>query len=368
MQLTKLLSFVLLGAAAVSAQEQPATTNETTSLGNSSATIAELITDPNNNLGIKRFASLLQSDSGYQPIIDLLGNQTANYTCFVPNDRVMTKIMYLYKAYANSQKLNVTGDYPPANFTISNVSISDIIYYHIVNESMQLSNLTSYVNIVHSMLNNETIDRLGTGLPILIENNATYHEFNNKTWLQTHGKYLEYEVGNGNDDGDVSFKDVEASNGYVNVIKSILVPPTKPSQVIAHADDTEILAKILKNHPELAEELDNANNFTLFAPDDDALEDFEFENMSNETIRSIVMAHIVPGVYYSTNLTEQAAANNGNTNLTTMNNIELPVSVNGSKITLNNTVEVEEANIFFNSGVMYVIDKVLDYPPKQATA
>ncbi|KAI7905444.1 FAS1 domain-containing protein [Cokeromyces recurvatus] len=360
MQLKKLLSFILLGAATVSTQESSQQTTQTPT-GNSSATIAELLTDPNNKLGIKKFAGLLQSDSGYQPIIDLLNNQTANYTCFIPSDRTMNKAMHIFKSYANANNLNITNDYPPASFTISNITISDIIYYHIVNDSIQLSNLTSYTNIVYSMLNNDSINFLDTGLPILIENNASYDEFNDQAWMNNNSQYLEYEVGNGDDDGDVLYKDIEASNGYINIIDTVLFPPMKPTEVIDRVDDTETFAKLLKNHPEVSEELNNAKNFTLFAPDDDALEDFDFDNLSNDAVRSIIFAHTIPGVYYSTNFTEQAAANNGYLNLTTVNNAQLPIFINGTRITLNDTARVEESNIFFNNGVMYVIDKVLNY-------
>lgn len=212
MQLSKLLSLVVLGASAAAAQQQQQPT------GNSSATIVELLTAPNNTLGVSKFVSLLQSDPGYQPAINLL-SQPGNYTCFIPNDRVISKLLMVWKAYARAHNLNDTA-YPPANLTIQNLTLADVVSYHVLNDKVQLANMSNYVNVAHSILNDTKVDLLGTGLPVLIENNATWNEFNNQTWLQENGQYLEYEVGNGVDDADVRYHDLEASNGYVNVISS----------------------------------------------------------------------------------------------------------------------------------------------------
>lgn len=133
-----------------------------------------------------------------------------------------------------------------------------------------------------------------------------------------------------------------------------------PSVVIQEADDVEDIADLLKAHPELAATLDGLKNFTFFAPDDRALKGVNFKNMDNATIKNIVMNHLVEGVYYSTNLTENAASTNGRFNLTTLNNGTLPIFVNGSSVTLNNTARVVEPNIFFNNGVMHVINKLLN--------
>lgn len=213
MQLSKLLSLVVLSASAAAAQQQ-----QEQPTGNSSATIVELLTAPNNNLGVSKFVGFLQSDPAFQPAINLL-SQPGNYTCFIPNDRVMNKVLMIWKAYAKSHNMDAT-TYPPANLTIQNLTLADVVSYHVLNDKVQLANMSNYVNIAHSILNDTKVDLLGTGLPVLIENNATWNQFNNQTWLQSNGQYLEYEVGNGVDDADVRYHDLEASNGYVNVISS----------------------------------------------------------------------------------------------------------------------------------------------------
>ncbi|KAI8645968.1 FAS1 domain-containing protein [Parasitella parasitica] len=359
MQLSKLLSLVLLGASAAAAQQQqPTGDGSDQPTGNSSATIIELLTSPNNFLGVSKFVDLVQSDDGYKPVVDLL-SQPGNYTCLVPNDRVMNKLLKVWKAYSKAKGLNAT-TYPPANLTIENLTLADVVSYHVLNDKVQLANMSNYVNVAHSILNTSNADHLGTGLPVLIENNATWSQFNNQTWLQSYGQYLEYEVGNGNDDADVVYKDLEASNGYVNVISSVLIPPMKPSVVLEETDDVEDIADLLAQYPDIAAHLDSMNNFTFFAPNDRALKGVNFRNMDNDTIKETILNHFVQGVYYTTNFTALGTSNNGRFNLTTLNNGTLPVFVNGSTITLNNTARVVEPNIFFNNGVMHVINKKLN--------
>jgi uncharacterized surface protein with fasciclin (FAS1) repeats len=213
MQLSKLLSLVLLGVSAVAAQEQ-----QQTPTGNKSATLVELLTAPNNTLGVSKFVDLIQSDSGYKPVVDLL-SQPGNYTCFIPNNRIMNKILLLWGVYAKSHNLNATG-YPPANLTIQNLTLADLVSYHVLDDKVKLANMSNYINVAHSILNKTDVDLLGTGLPVLIENNATWKQFNNQSWLKANSQYLQYEVGNGNDEADVRYHDLEASNGYANVITS----------------------------------------------------------------------------------------------------------------------------------------------------
>lgn len=133
-----------------------------------------------------------------------------------------------------------------------------------------------------------------------------------------------------------------------------------PSVVIDQAEAVEDIANLLEAHPELAATLDGMKNFTFFAPNDRALKGVNFRKMDNATIKNIVMNHLVEGVYYSTNFTANADSSNGNFNLTTLNNGTLPVFVNGSTITLNDTARVVQPNIFFNNGVMHVINKLLN--------
>lgn len=209
MQIGKYLALAALTASmAASAQEM-----------NNNGTLFDLLTAPNNTLGVSKFVGLVSSDTGYAPVVDLL-KQPGNYTVFVPNDRFLSRMVPVWKAYSKIHHLNYTGDYPPANFSFNNLSLVDLITYHVVGDKFRLADLTSNIKIVNSLLNKTEVDMLGTGLPILIESNATTSQLANQTWVDAYGHYLEYEAGNGVHDSDVKHKDLSASNGYLNVIDS----------------------------------------------------------------------------------------------------------------------------------------------------
>lgn len=234
MQIGKYLTLALVSATAIAAQGQ-ASNGSTTQGGNGSTTqggngttgqangtIFDLLTAPNNTLNATKFVGLVKSDSGYQPIVNLLQNP-GNLTAFVPNDKILTKVLGVWKAYARAHKINSTGDYPPANMSYNNITIADLITYHVVGERVNLTNLTDSnvsVSVVNSVLNQSDVDHLGTGLPILIGNNATWVQFHNQTWMQANGSYLQYEVGNGLNESEVLIKDLNATNGLLNIISS----------------------------------------------------------------------------------------------------------------------------------------------------
>lgn len=139
------------------------------------------------------------------------------------------------------------------------------------------------------------------------------------------------------------------------------MPPGKPAMVLSQNKNITTLWKVLKTQPDLVNTLQNLTNFTLFAPSNKALRNVHFSGLSNDTIKNIILTHVVPGVYYSTNISQAAAANNGNVTVSAINNQSLPVFVNSTdgSITLNDTIRVIQANVLFNSGVMHVIDGLL---------
>jgi uncharacterized surface protein with fasciclin (FAS1) repeats len=207
MQLGKYLILAIVSAtAAVSAQE-------------ANGTILDIVTAPNNTLGVSKFVGLLTSDPGYGPLVDTL-KAPGNLTTFIPNDKSFSKFLTAWKAYAKAHHLNQTGEYPLANATYKNITVADLITYHVVGDRVNLTNLTdSNVNIVNSALNASGVAFFnGSGLPLVIKNNATYKEFHNQTWYKNHSQYLRYKVGNGVNFSTVQYKGINATNGLVNVI------------------------------------------------------------------------------------------------------------------------------------------------------
>ncbi|RCH94422.1 hypothetical protein CU097_010760 [Rhizopus azygosporus] len=355
MKVIQYLAIALLAALAVFAQ------NETTP----NATIFELLSTNNRTLHTARFIDLLNSDAGYRPVIDLLSNSTANLTVFVPNDNTLNMISRAYRSYNQAHHINSTSEYPPANWSYHNVTVLDVLQYHVVNESFLLTNLTTgNVTVAFSMLSNSSINHyINSTLPLLIQPNATYENATNQTWLDTNARYLRFHVGNGVNSSTVINKDLNATNGHINIIQSVLIPPLEPSVVIPEVRNVSYLAEALHRYPMLNETLNNATNFTIFAPDSRSFQLSQAEGMDNDTLRQLALSHIVYGLYFTTNFTQNATINNGEFNLTTFNNnATLPASVNAtsSQITLNGTAKVIRSNILFNNGIMHIIDRPLN--------
>lgn len=63
--------------------------------------------------------------------------------------------------------------------------------------------------------------------------------------------------------------------------------------------------------------------FTVFVPDNNALQTVDISTLDNDTIDNLIQAHIFQGVYYSTNLTD-------NSSITTE-------SISGANVTLQKT-------------------------------
>lgn len=84
--------------------------------------------------------------------------------------------------------------------------------------------------------------------------------------------------------------------------------------------------------------------------------------MNNDTIQALIMNHLVPGVYFTPNITANALTNQGNTNFTSFSNVTFPAYFNSTSgnITLNDTTHIVQPNIFFNNGVMHVIDSIIN--------
>ncbi|KAG1138277.1 hypothetical protein G6F37_010759 [Rhizopus arrhizus] len=358
MQIFNYLAFAFFSVFTVFAQDG--------SVGNgttSNATIFELLSSNTSTYNSSRFISLLNSDSGYQPIIQLLSEPTSNLTAFIPNDAVLNRVFNDFREYNQDQGINSTSEYPPANWTYHNMSVLDLLQYHVVNESFLLTNLTtSNVSVVHSMLNNSAVNHfVNSSLPILIQANTTYENATNQTWLDINAKYLKFNVGNGVNSSTVLLKDLNATNGHFNIINSVLIPPLEPSIVIPYVRNASYLPRLLRNYPFLNTTLNNGTNFTVFAPINRAVDRLDTNSLDNGTFDQLLYSHIVYGVYFSTNFTQNATNNIGQFNLTTYNNNgTLPVSVNGSLIQLNGTAKVVRSNIFFNNGVMHLIDRVLN--------
>ena len=112
----------------------------------------------------------------------------------------------------------------------------------------------------------------------------------------------------------VIIPDLEASNGVVHVIGSVLLPPGSllPSTVVDVATDSTDFSTLVAalEAADLSEALSNQGPFTVFAPSDaafaiaiSALGTTAEELLASEGLGDILMYHVVPGkVRYDSSL------------------------------------------------------------------
>ncbi|RCH95415.1 hypothetical protein CU098_007729 [Rhizopus stolonifer] len=246
-------------------------------------------------------------------------------------------------------------------------NLIDLLSYHVVNGTTQFQNST---NILNTLLSNNSIDKLGYGLPLIVQQQQQQQQ---QQQYQVYHKRQEmtnntssdsiWTVGNGLDNSAhiMMNQTIQASNGIVYVVDKILVPPLSPNDTLSalqNVSSFDALLGQLSNNS-----LDSTTNVTLFVPVNEVLQNLNATGLDAQTLDTIVQAHIVPGVYYTTNLTLQpttvstiAGTNITLTNADPSNNIS--VQVNGTNVV--------HANILLNNGVMHLIDGVLNYTTNQA--
>ena len=98
---------------------------------------------------------------------------------------------------------------------------------------------------------------------------------------------------------------------------------------------------------------DESQDFTVFAPTDEAFAKIDTSGLSNDQLKDILLYHVVPGEIDST----VAAAASGTT-VTTANTDDIGVALQGSDLFINAS-RVEIPDVDASNGVIHVIDSVL---------
>ena len=153
----------------------------------------------------------------------------------------------------------------------------------------------------------------------------------------------------------VTGADVATSNGIIHVIDKVLMPP---GDVTAIAQGTGIhdslVAAVIQ--AELLNSLQDDEPLTLFAPTDQAFADagIDLAALNNPegmaTLSDILLYHVVPGQFTSSDLNECQVANAANGQPLSFT-VGDSVMVNGATVTI--------ADVPASNGIVHVIDKVL---------
>ncbi len=168
-----------------------------------------------------------------------------------------------------------------------------------------------------------------------------------------------------NDTVEVIITDVEASNGVIHVIDSVLLPPAKLSDIVdtAVADGRFTTLAAALGAADLVETLKGEGPFTVFAPTDDAfakLPEGTVESLllpeNLEQLKSILLYHVVSGKVLASDVVTLTSAE-------TVLGEDVTIKVEDGKVFLNDTVEVIITDVEASNGVIHVIDAVL-LPPQ----
>lgn len=180
-------------------------------------------------------------------------------------------------------------------------------------------------------------------------------------------------------DAMVALADVEASNGIIHVVDSVIMPP---SQTIADivveaatmeegAEFTTLLAAVLQ--AELAEALSSEGPFTVFAPTDaafaaalEALGITAEDLLASEDLAGILLYHVVSGeeALYSNDVAAALAdAGEEGIMVETMNGASFTVTADEDGIYVDGA-QIIMTDIMASNGVIHVIDAVI-LPPAE---
>jgi uncharacterized surface protein with fasciclin (FAS1) repeats len=158
-------------------------------------------------------------------------------------------------------------------------------------------------------------------------------------------------------DAQVIITDVQASNGVIHVIDTVILPPSGNIAETLEADGrfSTLLAAV--GAADLAETLSSGGPFTLFAPTDAA-----FRRLPAGTVPAllgdvpqltdILLYHVVEGRVFAGDV-------DGLTEAPSVQGEAIGVATSGSSVILNGESTVTEVNILANNGVIHVIDRVI---------
>ena len=121
---------------------------------------------------------------------------------------------------------------------------------------------------------------------------------------------------------------------------------------------------------DLAADFEEDGSYTVFAPTDEAFEaaleelGLTQEELLEDTdlLTDILRYHIVDGALLAADLED------GDTLTTLLEDQEITVSVDDDEVVLNDTVNIETADILASNGVIHVIDAVLLPPAAEEAA
>lgn len=174
---------------------------------------------------------------------------------------------------------------------------------------------------------------------------------------------LYFDAGSGvsfNGVSNVVTPDVKALNGIVHVVDAVIGLPDIVDHAVANPGLTSLVGALTNGGNTTFTDLlsDEAQDFTVFAPNNDAFA--AFTNPNTNDLNTILSNHVVVGAAaFSSGLT------NSYVNTAAEFDTDEPLSLyinTDDGVTLNGTSNVVLADIVASNGVIHVVDAVIDLP------
>jgi len=190
-------------------------------------------------------------------------------------------------------------------------------------------------------------------------------ELNNAMTLQ--GQYVDIAVEDGNvmvDNAQVIITDIEASNGVIHVIDTVILPETRDIVDIAVEDGRFTTLVTAVQAANLVDTLKSEGPFTVFAPTDDAFAALPVGTVEGlladiPALTNVLLYHVVPGKVMAADV----LGLDGQSAETALKGQSISITVDGDSVVLNDNVNVIITDIEASNGVIHVIDAVL-LPPQ----
>jgi len=161
-----------------------------------------------------------------------------------------------------------------------------------------------------------------------------------------------------NGSASVVLADVSASNGIIHAVNEVLLPAEFRDPGIIETAEAAGGFSILLGAIEdagLTTTLQFLEDFTVFAPTDDAFNDLGIETVESltaEQLTDVLTYHVLDGEVPSTALQPEQT-------VTALNGGDLFITLDGEGVTVNGTSSVVTADIDADNGVIHAVDQVL---------
>jgi transforming growth factor-beta-induced protein len=159
---------------------------------------------------------------------------------------------------------------------------------------------------------------------------------------------------------NISSADIVADNGVIHVVDKVMLPPSITDHAIANDDLSSLTAAVVK--AELATVLDDdTNNFTVFAPTNDAFSTFlsdlglTLDDLTQEDLTPILLYHVVDAFVPSVDVASGYVSS-----LSTYQENYTSIHIDATDgVVLNGLASVVLTDVVATNGIIHVINGVI---------